>query len=106
MLNASGELVRDVRQGYDFIDANESMADSMGLPRGKLIGRCAWDFMPPKVAAARRPIAERVMASGKPITFLDDGGRGRIFNTSFYPLEGPDGKVTGMVVFAKDVYST
>ncbi len=103
MLNASGELVGMFDRDMNFIDSNQQMADSMGLSREKLIGRCAWDFMPPKVAAARLAKAKQVMATGKPITFLDDGGRGRIFNTSFYPLKDLDGKVTGMVVFAKDI---
>ncbi|MGA2322771.1 MAG: PAS domain-containing sensor histidine kinase [Sedimentisphaerales bacterium] len=103
MLNASGDSIAMLDRDINFIDANELMADAMGLPREKLVGRCAWDLIPPKIAAARRLRAQQVIATGKPITFFDYGGRGKIFSTSYYPLTGLDGKVTGMVVFAKDV---
>jgi PAS domain S-box-containing protein len=103
MLNASGDAIALVDRNMTFIDVNERMEDAFAQPREKLIGRCAWDCMPAKAAAFRRPKAEQILATGKPATYFDDDGQGRTYSTSAYPLKGTDGKVTGIVVFAKDV---
>jgi len=103
MLNASGDLIAMVDRDIKFIDLNERMADAFGQPMEKLIGRCAWDSMPPKAIALRRPKAERILATGEPVTYFDEDDKGRIYSTSGYPLKGLGGKVTGIVVFARDV---
>jgi PAS domain S-box-containing protein len=103
MLNASGDAVAMLDRNIRFIEVNERMADAFGQPREKLIGRCAWGCMPPKAITLRRPKAEYILTTGKPVTYFDEDDQGRTYSTSGYPLKGLDGKVAGIVVFAKDI---
>jgi PAS domain S-box-containing protein len=103
MLNATGDLVALTDRDIRIVDVNENMAKSLGFPREKIIGRSAWDFMPPEIAARRRKLAEKMFATGKPVKFIDTNRKGRILEASFNPLTDSDGKIIGKVVVAKDI---
>ena len=103
MLNATNDLVAMIDRQCNIVEVNKKMADAFEKPREQLIGRCAWDFHTPEIAAQRRAKVEHVMAMGEAMTFVDSVEDGKTYRNSCYPLKGPDGKVTGMVVFSKDV---
>jgi hypothetical protein len=118
-----GGLVQDVHQGDETIRAllnaradsallldaqgtilvaNETCAKRIGIAAEKLCGTHIFDYFEPAVAEARREKLRESVRTGKPVRFLDERG-GLWFDNNVVPVQGPDGRVQRVAVFATDI---
>ncbi|MCJ7729524.1 MAG: PAS domain S-box protein, partial [Sedimentisphaerales bacterium] len=81
---------------------NRVNAERLGTTIDELIGKCAYDFIPPDLAASRKQQIEKVVRTGQPVIFEDIRGARHILN-SFNPIKDSTGKVTRLTIFAFDM---
>jgi PAS domain-containing protein len=67
-----------------------------------LLGTCIFDHLPKEVADRRKIYFEQVISSGNPIRFEDEN-RGRLINSSWFPIYNELGKVTRIAIHARDI---
>jgi len=84
------------------IAANETMARSLGMKAGGLIGRHVYDLLPPEVAGLRKAYADECVLHGKPLHY-EDSRLGRVFDNYMYPIMDGKRRVTRLAVLALDV---
>jgi PAS domain S-box-containing protein len=82
--------------------ANRTLAERLGTTIDGLIGKCAYDFMPPDLAASRKQQIEKVVRTGEPVVFEDMRGQRYIMN-SVNPIKDSSGKVIRVAIFGLDV---
>jgi len=83
-------------------DVNKTAAEKLGQPIHELIGRCAYDYMPPDVAAERAALTEKVFKTGEIQRFEDK--RGDIwFDSVIYPITDDTGAISKAAVIARDI---
>jgi PAS domain S-box-containing protein len=83
---------------------NAAGAARLGLSRDELIGRCAYDLLPPDVAAIRRGLAAEVVRTGQPGRFASEHD-GCWEEHSIYPILDDQGSVVRLAVFIADLTS-
>jgi len=88
-------------QGF-ILDINEAMAQRLGKRVDELIGMCGWDLVPPEVAESRKAYVDQVIQSGRFIRFEDER-QGIWFDNVFSPVFDAQGKVTSIVLLARDI---
>jgi PAS domain S-box-containing protein len=81
---------------------NRTAAGRLDGTRESLIGRVAYDLLPPEVAAFRRGVIDEAIATGREIWFSDQRS-GRVFENRVSPLTDDSGAVARVAVFAQDV---
>ena len=84
------------------LTCNQVMEAKLGLSREEALGKCVHDFVPEDVAQGRRGACERVLRSGKAMMFEDERA-GRAFENYICPVVEPDGSVSRLAIFARDV---
>ncbi len=84
------------------LDLNKTAAAELGLSVEVAIGRCAWDFLPPAVAASRMANIAQVMKTGAPVRW-DDEHAGQYFENSVYPVTASEGGVKRLVILGADI---
>jgi PAS domain S-box-containing protein len=84
------------------IALNEMAAKVIGSTVTELIGKRAYELLPPDVAAARRAVVREAVRLGEPVRGQDTAG-GRLYDYRVYPVRNADGKVTRFAVFARDI---
>jgi diguanylate cyclase (GGDEF)-like protein/PAS domain S-box-containing protein len=85
--------------GFAFLDdelrhvrANEPLAEMVGVPAERLVGKTMREFAP-HLADALEPLLDAVLETGAPVTNLElasPDGR-RHYLVSYYAIDGPDG---------------
>jgi len=83
-------------------EANNRVAERLGVDRAELIGRCVYDFFSPEVAKERKAAADKALRSGAAVE-TEDEREGRIYHTIWYPVFDDEGRVIRLAVFAKDI---
>ena len=68
----------------------------------QLKGANRFDLLPSEVQKTRKAKFDKVLRSGNPIDF-EDTRNGRIFHSSYYPIQAKTGLVTGVAIFAVDI---
>ena len=81
---------------------NRVNAERLGTTIDGLIGKCAYDFIPPDLAASRKLHIEKVVRTGEPVIFDDIRATRHILN-SLHPIKDSTGKVTKLAIFAFDI---
>jgi PAS domain S-box-containing protein len=81
---------------------NEAMARSLNRGIAELIGKNAFDFIPPSIAEQRRMQIDKVISSGEPICF-EDSRAGRHFINYIRPVWDDSRLVSKIAVFAFDI---
>ncbi len=81
---------------------NETAAKRYGMLPDALIGKRLHDFIHPDVAESRLINEEEVIRTRKPVHFQDQR-EGRFFDINLSPLLGPDGNVTAISIYARDI---
>ena len=95
-------LILDARDGA-IIEVNQTVADRFGASTPEqLRGRTVFDMFAPDVAQGRRAWAQEVLAQGKPIR-TEDRDRGKVFDSTVYPVLDDAGKPTKLVVLSRDI---
>lgn len=82
--------------------ANETAASRLQMTPEQLQGTNRFDLLPPEIQKARKAKFDKVLRSGTPIDF-EDTRNGRIFHSSYFPIQAKTGEVTGVAIFAVDI---
>ncbi len=103
LLNAPHDTIALLdRQGI-ILGINTEGARRLGGSPAEITGRCAYDLLPPDVAATRRIAIAGVFTTGTSAVF-DDERSGRFFHNEVYPIYNPDHTaVERIAIFARDV---
>ncbi len=102
LFDAIDESVALMERDGTVVECNRVFAARLGLSVEECAGRNAFDLVPAEVAARRRPILERVLATGVPETFEDERS-GRFLHQVVHPVPGEGGAAGRVVIFASDV---
>ncbi|HOF18301.1 MAG TPA: PAS domain S-box protein, partial [Phycisphaerae bacterium] len=81
---------------------NVPAARAFGSTPEELLGRNAFDLMPPELARARRRRADEVLRSGQPARF-EDQRDGRILDNYVYPVLDGAGIPVALAIYVRDV---
>ncbi len=84
------------------LTANETVARRLESTLPELMGRSAYDLLPPDVGRTRKTRIDEVFRSGKPARFEDER-HGRIIDNSMYPVFDPEGKVAAVAIIGFDI---
>jgi PAS domain-containing protein len=68
----------------------------------QLKGTNRFDLLPSEIQKARKAKFDKVLSSGTPIDF-EDTRNGRIFHSSYFPIQAKTGEVIGVAIFAIDI---
>jgi len=82
--------------------SNKAMASSLDKSSAELIGKCAFDFIPPHIAELRKAWIKEVIRSAKPVCF-EDSRSGRHFFNCVSPVLDESGRVSKVAIFAIDI---
>jgi PAS domain S-box-containing protein len=66
------------------------------------LGVCVYDLFPPELARSRKAIIDKIVQTGKPISFQDER-EGIIFDNNLYPIFYRDGHIHYVVLYARDI---
>ncbi|MBI4808074.1 MAG: PAS domain S-box protein [Nitrosomonadales bacterium] len=102
ILNATTESIFHVDENGIILAINEIGAQRVQKEPQDMIGKCAFDYFPPEVAAGRRESLAEVFRTGKEIR-TEDTRNDRFYALSYYPVIGSDGKAGSVVVYAADI---
>ncbi len=82
--------------------SNMTGAQRLGKTVREFIATCLYDHFPPEVASVRKEQYDRVVATGKPISF-NETRSGKIFEQRCYPVFDEEEKVSGVAIFAHEI---
>lgn len=103
LLNASTEGIMMLDRRGVVRCVNEALARRLGLRPADYIGQSAFPAIrPTAVARARWARFQTVLRTGRPLRF-EDQRAGRILDNHIYPAFDPDGRVSGVAVFTRDI---
>jgi diguanylate cyclase (GGDEF)-like protein/PAS domain S-box-containing protein len=102
ILNATTESVFHVDKNGTILAINEIGAQRVKERPQDMIGRNAFDYFPPEVAASRRADLAEVFRSGKE-KHGEDSRNDRFYSLNYYPVLDSDGRVDSVVVYAADI---
>ncbi|GGR95143.1 hypothetical protein GCM10010269_37640 [Streptomyces humidus] len=103
-----GMAVMDLELRYVWL--NDTLERFGGVPREQRLGRRLSELLPGLQAVTLENLMRRVLETGDPVTDYEylgwswaDPHRRHAYSTSFFPLEGADGCVTGVCYMVQDV---
>ncbi|GGQ99555.1 SpoIIE family protein phosphatase [Streptomyces asoensis] len=103
-----GMAVLDLQLRYVWL--NDTLERFGGVPREQRLGRRLSDLLPGLQAVALEKLMRKVLETGIPVTDYEylgwswaDPHRRHAYSTSFFPLVGDDGSVTGVCYMVQDV---
>ena len=102
LMNATTATAVLVNMEGKILAINETTAKDFGKSVDELIGTALFDYFPADLGVSRKAKHEEVTLSGKPARFIDERA-GRIYDNNIYPILGPEGKVTALAIYARDV---
>src|SRR3954447_14140178 len=92
-----------------YLQVNHRLTEICGITVADHIGRSVRETVP-QVADQVEAIVESVLRTGEPLTDIEvngqrsDGGNAqRVWLTSWHPLKGPDGRISGISVVAEEM---
>jgi len=102
LLDASTDPALLLSPDFRVVAINDAGAGSLGLKVADLIDKNVFDFLPPEVAQRRIEQAREVLATGRPLRFLDED-RGNYYDVALRPVLGAEGKPVMLAIHARDV---
>jgi PAS domain S-box-containing protein len=102
ILNATQESIWLFNPDGTIRMANGTALARLKRPADEVIGRYFRELLPAELADARINRLQQVFDSGQPVEF-EDQRAGIYFLHSFYPEVNPDGRITGVVSFSRDI---
>jgi PAS domain S-box-containing protein len=102
IIDSATESVLLMKLDGAVLTANKVAAERLGTTVGELVGKRAYDFLPPDVAEPRKLQIEKVVRTGKPVVFEDVSGKRHLLH-SLNPVKDATGKVTKVAIFAFDM---
>ncbi len=101
ILNAAPESIQLFDLEGRTLLANEATARRLKTTLEELRGKIIYDFFPADIAASRKTLIERVIASGEP-QLCRDVRNGIVFDAHIWPVFDHEGRVCRLAVFAVD----
>ena len=102
LLNAVQESLLLVDQEGVVEVANKTVAQRLGVPLDKLVGRKVYDFLPSDIAPNREAQVRQAFRERRPIRF-EDLRAGRHIENFLYPVIDSTGNATHVAIFALDI---
>jgi PAS domain S-box-containing protein/putative nucleotidyltransferase with HDIG domain len=102
LINATRETLIMIDTEDRVLLANEVVAQRLGKSSQELIGTCLYDHFPPDIAKSRKEHFDKVAITGESIRF-EDTRAGRFYEIYCYPVFNEEGKVSRLVIFARDI---
>jgi PAS domain S-box-containing protein len=102
ILNATTDVACLTDSSGVYLALNEAVARRLGRKVDELLGKVAYQFFPPEVAARRRDRLARVIRTSKPFR-EEEESQGRIFDESLFPILDSEGNVKAVAIFARDI---
>lgn len=102
ILNATTESVFHIDENGIILAINAIAARRVKERPEEMIGKCAFDFFPPEVAASRRESLAEVFRTGNE-QHTEDTRNDRFFSLDYYPVFDNDRKIDSVVVYAADI---
>lgn len=102
VINAFDDTVILVDLDGNILAINEAAARRLEKHSNKLIGQCAYDFIPSHLAESRKKRVSEVIHLKKPVHF-EDSRSGIIFDNIISPLFNTQGEVEKVVLVARDI---
>jgi PAS domain S-box-containing protein len=82
--------------------ANETIANRIGMSTSEMVGRNAYDRLPPEVMKSRKSYAEEALRWGEP-RHWEDNRAGRHFDNYVHPIKDGKGSVTRLAILSLDI---
>jgi len=102
ILNASPEAIFLMEVNGTILAANASLCKRMQTSWESLVGSNVYNYISPALAAARRQHVQHVVETRQPLSFRDQRN-GLITEHYLYPVQGKDGEIRQLAVFAMDI---
>jgi len=102
ILDASPDVIHLLDINGIILSSNEGFAKRAGLEIDDVVGKCAFDYAPPESVHNRKAALDKVFRTGKPLQ-LEDRGRTSVFKSHVHPVFNPEGEVTAVAVYARDI---
>lgn len=102
ILNATTESIFHIDKNGTILAINTIAANRVRNEPEDMIGKCAFDFFPPDVAASRRESLAEVFRTGEE-QHTEDTRNDHYFSLNYYPVFDNDGKTESVVVYAADI---
>jgi len=102
LLNAATDTAILIDTSYRILALNEIAATRLGYRSKELLGKDLFDLFPPDVAERRKANLKKVIETGRPVRFLDRREK-MLFDSNYFPMTDPEGKVTRIAIFARDI---
>ena len=102
VLDALTEAALLMTPDGDILIANLTAARRLNNDAKSIVGSNLFDLMPPHVTTTRRERLAEVVATGRPVRFVDERD-GHILDHSLQPVLNDQGEVTRVAAFSNDV---
>lgn len=102
LLNAATDTAILIDTSYRILALNEIAAIRLGHRSKELVGKDLLGLFPPDVAERRKANLEKVIETERPVRFLDRREK-MLFDSNYFPMTDPEGKVTRIAIFARDI---
>lgn len=102
ILNASPEPIFLINTKGIILAANKALTRRLKTPSESLIGSDLYSYLSPELTTTRRQKIELVISSRQPQTFQDERD-GMTIEHFLYPVEGENGLVSHVAIFAMDI---
>lgn len=102
LLNAATDTAILIDTSYRILALNEIAATRLGYKSEELLGKDLLGLFPPDVAERRKANLEKVIETERPVRFLDRREK-MLFDSNYFPMTDPEGKVTRIAIFARDI---
>jgi PAS domain S-box-containing protein len=102
LLNAVPDALVLVSRDGRITAINDAMAGRLGWPRRELKGAAMAEFIRSGRVKADMGQIERVFRERIPVSFEEEHA-GRLFRTSVYPTDGPEGIIPGIAIQSQDI---
>jgi len=102
LLNAPPDVSMLLAPEGTILAVNHAGATRFSIPADDLVGKNAYTLLSPGLASLRREKIEEAARTKAPLIFLDNR-TGRTYENHVYPVLGPDGGVSTIAIYSRDV---
>jgi PAS domain S-box-containing protein len=107
LVESAGESIATINEDGVFLFINRTGAERFGGKPKDYIGKTMWDLFPKKIADRQAAGVRKVIHTGKgknEVALTGRQGQLRWYNTTLEPLRDSSGKVTAVMVVARDIH--
>jgi len=107
LVESAGESIATINEDGVFLFINRTGAERFGGKPKDYIGKTMWDLFPKKIADRQAASVRKVINTGEgrnEVALTGRQGQLRWYNTTLEPLRDSSGKVTAVMVVARDIH--